>query len=380
MSDLTKWKHRVTASGVVLATSLAVGCASSSAALPSPGSFAHNLAQAKAAVAAYTGKPSPFPVTAPLPHKPKKGTTFVFMDCGTPICAQFKSLVTPAAKALGVKLTVIQAGATASSVNSAFDSVAQLHPSAIINTALDPIEWTQALKRIKAEHIPVISTGVVDGASYGLTTYPNATPFGAGVTTLDGKLQADWVFVHEGKKANVEYNWVPELSFSKLLLNGFTSQLKILCPSCQVRPLSIPVADLGSSAPQAIVSDLQAHPATNTVVGSNSENLLGLPAALKVAGLANITTVGTAATPVNLQYLKAGEQTVDLALDLPVLSWELVDAAARASEGAPITGLEAAGLPPEEFLTGKSITFNPSKGWTGYPNFASRFVKLWSGK
>lgn len=338
-----------------------------------------SLAEAKAAIAPYTGHPSAFTVSAPLKKKLPAGATIDFMDCGTPVCALFKQLVTPAAAAMGVKLNVVQAGATASSVNAAFATVAQMRPAAVINTALDPIEWQQSLKTLKAEKIPITNTGVVDGAKYGLTTYPNSVMFGATESTLSGKLQAAWVYVHIGKKANVQYNWVPELSFAALVRNGFTAELTKLCPSCKVHTLSIPVADLGSTAPNLIVSDLQAHPSTNVVASSNSEQLIGLPAALSSAGISHITTVGTGATPVNLQYLKAGQQTVDLALDLPVLSWTLVDAAVRGATGQPIPTFEAKGLSPLQFLTGKDITFNPANGWTGYPDFATRFKKLWAG-
>ena len=278
---------------------------------------------------------------------------------------------------MGVTLLDVKAGATASSVNAAFNTVAQIHPAAIINTALDPILWRSALAKIKAEHIPIATTGVVDGAKYGLLTYPNSVPFGFKASALAGKLQADWVYVHYGTKANIEYNWVPELSFSIVLLNAFEAEMKTLCPKCVVRSLKIPVATLGNTAPNLIVSDLQAHPSTTVVVGSNSEQLLGLPAALKAAGI-KVATIGSAATPVNLQYIKAGQQTADLALDLVVLSWTLVDAAVRGATGQPIPPREADGLPPQQFLTKKDITFNPAAGWTGYPDFAKRFEKLWT--
>jgi hypothetical protein len=31
----------------------------------------------------------------------------------------------------------------------------------------------------------------------------------------------------------------------------------------------------------------------------------------------------------------------------------------------------------QQFLYPKDITFNPKQGWTGYPNFAKMFLKLW---
>ena len=45
------------------------------------------------------------------------------------------------------------------------------------------------------------------------------------------------------------------------------------------------------------------------------------------------------------------------------------------------TGLTGGGLPgpqalaPQQFLTKEDITFDPSKGWTGYPNFAEMFAE-----
>jgi len=381
---LGQWR-KVAIGATVAMTLLAVGYGGSAlAASPVQHSSARKVAHsstaaqtARSAIAAYTGKPTAFPVSTPLKKLPKKGFTIAFMDCGTPICALFHELVAPAAKAIGARLVDVKAGATASSVNAAFESVVQMKPTAIINTALDPVEWLPALKRLKADKIPIISTGVIDGAKYGLTTYPNAVLFGANAFTLDGKLEADWIYAHEGAKANVEFTWVPELNFSALVRTAFIAQMKTLCPKCSVSSLSIPVADLGSSAPQMIVSALQANPKINTVTVSNSENLIGLPSALKTAGLSNVTLVGAGAGPANLQYLKAGQQAVDLAADYPVLSWAMVDAAARAATGQAIPKTESIGIPVQEFLTKADITFNPANGWTGYPDFAKRFKKLW---
>jgi ribose transport system substrate-binding protein len=45
--------------------------------------------------------------------------------------------------------------------------------------------------------------------------------------------------------------------------------------------------------------------------------------------------------------------------------------------GQELTGDEAKGISPLQFLKQEDITFDPSKGWTGYPDFAQRFAKLW---
>jgi ribose transport system substrate-binding protein len=102
----------------------------------------------------------------------------------------------------------------------------------------------------------------------------------------------------------------------------------------------------------------------------------GFPAARQAAGL-KVKTLGNTPNPTGLQYVKEGKTNAVLAVDLPVLTWVLLDQAARQMAGQALTGDEAKGLPVLQFLTQKDITFDPSKGWTGYPDFPQRFSKLW---
>lgn len=89
--------------------------------------------------------------------------------------------------------------------------------------------------------------------------------------------------------------------------------------------------------------------------------------------------MGASPGPTNLQCVKEGKETAALAVDLPALAWTVLDVALRQVAGLDITGLEAEGIADYQFLTQPDITFDPSKGWTGYPDFAERFAKLWSG-
>jgi len=91
----------------------------------------------------------------------------------------------------------------------------------------------------------------------------------------------------------------------------------------------------------------------------------GLPAALKAAGLSP-TTIGYAPTPGSLQDIEDGKITAGLGVDFPVALWMAVDVAARLVLGEALTPGEQAGSAPEQLLEQKDITFDPSKGWTGY--------------
>jgi ribose transport system substrate-binding protein len=334
-----------------------------------------SLARAKEAIAPFTGKPSAFPLETPLSKRPA-GETVAFMDCGTPVCGLFRDLATAGAQVMGIKLKVVKTGQSADSINAAFSSIVESKPAAVINTANDPVTWQKPLEDLKAAGIPITNTGIINGADFGLTTDPNSVMFGKDSSDQIGKLLADWVYVKYGADSNAAFYYAPELNFMAVIRDSFTNEMKELCPDCTVRAVKIPVTSFGNSAPQKIVSDLQAKPDTKVAVAANSEIFIGLPAALKTAGI-TVDTVGTGGGPVNLQYVKDGQQTVDLALDLPVLSWTLVDAAVRPIVGDKVPPEEAKGLPPLQFLTKDDIKFDPSKGWTGYPDFGQRFAKLW---
>jgi len=248
------WRTAAACVSALAVVSIA-SCSSSSGSGSSAGSGsaqAANVAAANAAIAPYKSQPTDFPVTDPLPQKLPAGTTFAYLQCSTPICAQVGKLLQGAVQAIGGKLTVVNAGATAQTAQAA----------------------------------------------------------------------------------------------------------------------------ASSAAPRTVVTDLQAHPNTNAAVFVSLSAATGLPAALKAAGL-SVTTVGFGPTAGNLQDIKDGALTAALNIDFPVSTFTAVDAAARLIEGAQPTQGEQAGNVPEQFLEQKDITFDPTKGWSAFPDFGQRFAKLW---
>ena len=330
-----------------------------------------DTAAAQAAIAPYVGHPSAFPVTQSL-KSVKKGATVAFMDCGTSICALFWQLLQPAAKVMGVKLTHYSAGTAANTVTQAYDSVVAAKPDAVIATATSVDLWKNQLKQLQAMHIPVVTTGILGTGLYGIKAAQAAET----ASLLEGKLMADYTAAKFSSDNNIALYEVPELSFTPLVVQGYQGEIAKVCSKCKVRVVQIPIAAMGSTAPNQIVSDLQAHSGTNLAVFSIDELESGLPAALQTAGI-TIKTLGDSPSPTELEYLKEGKETAVLAVDLPVLTWTLLDQAARQMVGQSLVGDEAKGITDVQFLTQKDITFDPSKGWTGYPVFGQRFAKLW---
>jgi ribose transport system substrate-binding protein len=345
--------------------------ASTSSATTNTAAAADGQAAAKAAIAPYIGKPGKFPVTEPLSKSPK-GKKIAYMDCGTPICALFWTLLQPAGKTMGVEISRVKAGSSAATVDSAFSSVVAKKPDAVIVTAIDISLWQNHLKELQAAKIPVVTTGVTGVADKGVDA-PQAAET---ASELEGKLMADYAATNmKGKK--VALYKVPELPFTAIVASAFTQEIEKVCPDCSVRQVEISLTTIGNSAPQKVVSDLQSHPDTQIAAFAIDEAQTGLPAALKTAGI-KVQTLGNSPGPTNLQYIKDGQETAALGVDLPVLIWTTLDIAARKIGGQALKGDEAKGISPVQFLRKQDIVFDPSKGWTGYPDFGKRFGKLWS--
>jgi ribose transport system substrate-binding protein len=365
----------VLASAMVVAACSSSGnsTASKSSSASSSSGSGVDLAGAKAFIADYVGKPSPFPTEDKLTTRPAPGTTVVFADEGTPVAALQWQLLQAPAQALGIHLVRVAAGTDASSVSSAFDTIVSLKPAGVLIAALDPVLYATQLKALRAEGTTVVASSIEDGAKYGF----GSVSYGASDVDLVGALLGAWTIDRSnGKATNIALYNVPELAFSEPLVNAAKAEIVKLCPSCKTRTVDVPVAKLGNGAAQLVVSDVQAHPGTQAAIFSTDEIATGLSQALNVAGL-KLTTVGGAPSPVNLQQIKDGTEDAALGVDLSEQAWALVDQWAREHSGQALSGPELKGQLVIQFLTKADITFDPAQGWTGYPDISTRFAQLW---
>jgi ribose transport system substrate-binding protein len=378
-----RWTRRAATRicGVALCVLGLVACGSSSNS-SSTGSSASgqkgaDVVAAQKVMSPYLGHPSPFPVDTPLKKSMAADTKMVYMQCASPVCQILWPFYSAAGKAMGVTMTRVLAGSQAQQVANAFDTAVAEKPNAVLVPAIDPSLFRTQLAQLQKEGVTVATSGAIDPQKYGVKVFNVAR------TTIEtaGDLLGAQAIVAKGGKANVVFYGVRELSFVPALQGAFERTITELCPSCKVRYVNIPLATVGSSAPSRMVSDLQRNPDTNVAVFSTDEMAVGLPATLKAAGITGLYDYGFGPTPANLQYIKDGQESGALGLDLPVNAWSLVDSAARSIQGVPLSKAEATGDPPVpdmQFLTKKDITFDPTKGWSGYPDYAQRFGKLWS--
>jgi len=331
------------------------------------------ITAAKAAIAPYVGRPSAFPALPALKKLPPAGTKITYIQAAIPQAVGIgKDLIDPA-KELGVKLNVVPSQTAPAALQGAASTVASQKPAALLLSAVAPQFFGNDLHKVVAGGTHTIGVAMTNAAPYGVQIVVGNNQ----ASIVSGKLMADWVVARLGTKANVVFYGTPELSFSPYMQMGFKQGMTSACSSCQVAYQPISITTFGSTAPSTVVSYLQAHPSVNTVVFASEEGMDGLPAALKDAGLNNITTMGFAPDPIGTKDIEDGSLTGGLAVDFNVQSWEMVDTAARLIAHQPITSKELYGAPVEFITKGTHVNYDPSGQWTGYPDVAQRFAKIW---
>ncbi len=335
---------------------------------------AADITAAKALLAEYSGKVSAFPVDAPLTKRLPSSASLVYLQCASPVCAIAGNIVAAAAKTMGINYSKINAGPSVSTQQAAMDSIATLKPTALMIAGLDPTGIGPQLRKLVASGVTVGTVGLQKTAPYGVQA-----PFNTeAANTKEAALLAAWAVLKNGQNTNSVIYETPELSFSPVVVSGYLAEMKALCPSCKARKVDIPLASVGTDASSRIVSDLQNHPDTKTAIFSDLDVETGLPAALKTAGI-KVQTAGLSPSPSGLQDIKDGNLDAAVAVDLPVLFWTDVDMTARVGTGQPATAGEKSGIPSGQLLEKADVAFDPSNGFSGYPDYVQRFEKYWKG-
>jgi ribose transport system substrate-binding protein len=332
-----------------------------------------DLGAAKSAIAPYIGKASPpFPVDEPLKERPSPSLAISQLQFESPYGALFAGLVSEAGKTAGVKVSTVKAGSTASSVQSAAQTILSQSPEEVILPAAEPSTFATQLKEMDEQGIGVFSAGIMEPEKWGI----DGAQIENKQVELVGKLLADWTVAKRGDEANVVFYEIPEVSFNSFETEAFMNEMKAICPECEARTSVITATEIGKEAPNTIVSDLQAHPDTNQIVFVSVDPVAGLPAALKAAQI-EVGITGFGGDPQSFEYIKNGEMESVLAVGAGVQSWTIMDMALRTAQGMDLTAGEKNGITPMQFLAQKDITFDPNLGWASEPEFVKTFSKLW---
>jgi hypothetical protein len=376
-------RRAVTLMSVVLISTTAMSlaaCSSSSAGGTKPsGSSTESagLKAAKAFVAEYDKVPTDIGVSQPLGGNVAslRGKTIVWMEPGVPVGAAQAPPMKAAATALGMNFKTINLGATPDTVTAGFNALISMNPlpAAVLTSGYDTTMYSAQLKVLEAHKIPLVAWGVSETTGED-DIVANLIP--AQDQALHGETLADWAIADSEGKGSVVFFKDPDFNFFQPFVAAYQKAFSDNCPACAMAMQNVDTTAIGTTMPSIVVSYLQAHPQTKYVEMEFGDMMIGVPAALKAAGITGVKTSETSGFTTNFQYIDADEQTMDVGLPLGLLAWKGVDTAARAILGESVAP-DLANTLPQQILTKADLTWNINQPWPGVPNYQAQFEKLW---
>jgi ABC-type sugar transport system substrate-binding protein len=325
---------------------------------------------AKAFVAKYSVRPTQIPVTQKVGKPIPKGKTVYFISCGTPECSQEAAIIKQGTDALGWTLNTINTSGTPESQKSAFQQAAQAKPAGVIYTAIDESVFQSEIPQIHSGGGILAACCITDPISSNGIDYGVEIPTQTGFV---GQLQAAFVAADSNGKAKTAFINIPSIPILTFAKDNYDKSLPNYCSSCSADTLDVPISALGKDVPQRVVSYLRAHPDVNYIALSTDSLAVGLPAAMKAAGLTKVKIVGQGATATNLQYLRSGQQTVSVAFPFYESMFMMLDAVVRHAAGAPII---PSTTPPQWLLTQDNAP-NTDQIFPIVTNCVDQFKALW---
>lgn len=310
------------------------------------------------------------PLSAPI----APGTHVVYLDVGTPVSAVMWDNLQEPAELLGLDLERVETGRDAQSINAAMNTVVELEPDGVINITLDPIFFEGQIAQLEALGIPVASGSVMNTVEFGLPEAFNGPDW----MTMNGEVLGAAAISRSGGASEFVFYNVPEFPFSSYELDGVKSRISDLCPDCTLRVVDIPIAELGSTASDRVVSDLQANPGTEYFIAAVDEVQIGLPQKLSLAGL-DVDGIAMWPAPPNYEQLAAGDQDATLSVDLNLMMWTVLDQLLREMNGQeyewPDTLTRASTL--TRITDEENAPEDPVLGYVAIDDFRDRFAANW---
>jgi ABC-type sugar transport system substrate-binding protein len=365
--------------GVTVVLLAACGSSGSSAASGDSGSSGKlsaadqaGLAKAKSFLATAETRPTQITVTGKIGKTIPKGETIDWISCGdTPECTQEATIIQQADSVLGWKTVVLNNDGTPQDEKADFAQVVRSKPAAVLYSAIPASTFASYVPQLKQNGTFVAATSITDavgsatGIDYAISTPAQIPPVSAS--------QAALVAAGSGDAGSVLVVNIPDFEILNDSVADFKTSLAGYCPTCSMSELNIALSNIGT-ATSTTVSYLRSHPSVKWVVDETDALTIGLPAAIKAAGLSGINVIGQGATPTNIQYLHANEQYADVAFDYYEELYAMVNAVAEHVAGVTV---QPATAPPLWVLTPTNAPSTSSAAFPVVADYQQEYEALW---
>ncbi|KHL02471.1 substrate-binding domain-containing protein [Sinomonas humi] len=368
--------------GVLLMASTAVGCSSvSDGANAGQGKTDQAVIDAAAqALKAASTNATTLPQTKPLSGS-VAGKKIVYLEAGFQTANLIGDRLVQAAGLLGMHVQRINIGLTPDTVAQGASEAVRLKPDAVMIVGFGPEFYQEQAKALTAAGIPIVGLGYYGCDTVRIKCTGNQVPvlantFGPPEGDAAGKLMASKVIVDSKGAATVAYFGAPDLTMDQAVRGGFKSTIG-KCAGCTVDYVDIQAQSIGTDLPSQIVSYLQSHPKTKWIAAQYGDLLIGVPEALKAAGISGVRIVSQSDSAAQFEDMEAGGPIV---MDVPAaygyLAYESADIIARALLKQPI---DPKTIPqPERVLTKGDVDLSDAGYYPGVVGYQDLFKKLWT--
>jgi ribose transport system substrate-binding protein len=334
-------------------------------------SDAPGVAAAQKVYDQYTQRPTKIPITQPVGKPIPAGKKIVYIACAVPACQVLAKQFTEGAKVLGWSVKTVNAGGSPTDIQSAWAQAVREKPDAVVSSGTSRAVFEKQLQQLKALDIPVVQCCVTDPAEDGLNLVLDNNAFSSAIP----KMEAAWATTQSGGNANTLYVNFPAFPIIAANKKYFIKYYGEWCKGCGLDQLDLPLEALGKDAAQRVVSYLRSHPKINMVVMSTDSATLGVPAALKSAGLADkVKIIGNTSTVQNLQYIATGQEHATIPYHTFEAMWTEVDALARIFTGQSV---EPDNVPLPYMLVTKDNLPSSNADFPLVVDYQEQFKKLW---
>ncbi|CAM5707571.1 hypothetical protein SALBM311S_09948 [Streptomyces alboniger] len=181
---------------------------------------------------------------------------------------------------------------------------------------------------------------------------------------------------HSGGDADTVYFDMPTFGILKPVADAFRSDYEKWCAGCGYDKVDVPITAIGKDMPDRVVSYVRAHPKVTHIAFSLALLNVGVPAALRAAGLQNkVHTIVNVGESTNYQYIDSGQTQAAVAFNNIENAWAQADGLARHFTGQSMKPTQDAQLP--FMLITKDTLISTKTQFPLVEDYQAQFKKLW---
>ena len=301
------------------------------------------------------------------------GKTVAFLGCGAEQCEEYFGPIQEGAEALGWTAKMYQGSVEPNKIVKYFEEIVNSKPDVFIACCIAPSIAGKYLNELKDEGTISVMCCTQPEGTEGLTKLLSVPDD----KLIAGENAANFMLAEKGEELNVLYVNTEDFEVSKQYAEGLKGQVEKLCSTCEVNEIQTAVEDIGKPAiSTSVVSYLRSHPDVNYVSTLFGPLLIGVPAAMKAAGL-EIPITATASGAIALEDVKTGKEGWKAVQNFGI-EWGLqgLNIAVRTMQNEPL-GEET--LTPEVLVTEKNAAeVSPGSGnQPVIPDAVKQYEEIW---